>query len=74
LRAAIVRFLSKVAFFSVMVALGDLGLQWIPCPPIPTLNWVEIVTGAAALCCAIMFFFGLMGLGVTVFTLGRKPD
>ena len=73
LRAAIMRFLGKMAFFSGMVAVGVLGMLWIPIPAPPPLNWIDAVTAAAGLCASFMWFAGAIGLGVTVFTAGRKP-
>jgi hypothetical protein len=75
LRAAIVRFLVKVAFFTVMTALGANGVYWIPIPDPNdlSLNWGDLVVVAVFQCSACMFFGGLIGLAVTVFTGGHKP-
>jgi hypothetical protein len=76
--AAIVRFLVKLAFFSGMVALGIVGAYLLPdlpsVPDIQTTPLLCFVTLAANYCALFMLYGGLIGLGATVITAGRKPS
>jgi hypothetical protein len=74
LRAATVRFLVKMAFFSAMAALGWLGGYWIPDDlPVDTAPLRCLAIMAYCLCGLSLLVGGLVGLGLTVFTAGRRP-
>jgi hypothetical protein len=78
LRAAIVRFVVKLAFFSGIVTLGGLGAYWLPDPNTLScdLDTSPLFCGAvvgAAFCILNAILFGMSGLAVTVFTAGHKP-
>jgi len=78
LRAAVVRFLVKLTFFSGMVMFGSLGLYWLPdvrtapcdldTPPL-----ICIADGGAGICFFIMIMVGISCLALTVTTAGHHP-
>jgi hypothetical protein len=75
LRAVIVRFLVKMAFFSGMLTLSGLLAYWVPDPPPSDLDThTALLMMVVGYCIFITLIAGTIGLAVTVFTAGRKPS
>ena len=73
LRAAIVRFLVKLAFFSGMLTFAGLIAYWLPDAPSnpDTITALLLLAGGSCIC--IMLFGGMYGLFLTVVTAGHWP-
>jgi hypothetical protein len=74
LRAAIVRFVVKLAFFSGMLTFAGLIAYWLPdTPPSDPDTITALLLMIGGSCIFLMMFGGMYGLVLTVVTAGHWP-